>query len=76
MMGKMEKYNGKIQENVIKFTAICATQLAGGILLKIKKYFEMMLNFLKFPLDKKRSQVIYANNLSLIFHSYFLTETI
>ena len=36
------------EQHVRKSIAICATQLAGGLLLKRLKYFEVMLNIFEF----------------------------
>ena len=36
------------EQHVRKSIAICATQLAGGLLLKKLKYFEVMLNIFEF----------------------------
>ena len=52
---------------------ICATQLAGGVLLKKLKYFEVMLNIFEFS---RVWEIVesWANNFSWIVESYFLTE--
>ena len=39
--------------HVIKSIDICATQLAGCLLLKIIKYFEVMLNIFEFSYVKE-----------------------
>ena len=36
-----------------KSVVICATQLAGGLLLKMLKYFEVMLNIFEFSRVKE-----------------------
>ena len=38
-----------MKENLV----ICATQLAGGLLLKMLKYFQVMLNIFEFSHMKK-----------------------
>ena len=42
----MEQYEQ--EKHVRKSLVICATQLAGGLLLKKLKYFEVMLNIFEF----------------------------
>ena len=37
-----------IQTGITKLLVICATQLAGGLFLKMLKYFEVMLNIFEF----------------------------
>ena len=37
----------------MKENLICATQLAGGLLLKMLKYFQVMLNIFEFSHMKK-----------------------
>ena len=57
---------------------ICATQLVGGLLLKMLKYFKVMLNFFEFSRVKEivQSWLVYAKKFSRIIQSLFLTETI
>ena len=57
-----------------------ATRLAGGVLIKMLNYFEVMLK--KFYYDKnlprvtdKGSRLVYVNKFSSILQSYFLSET-
>ena len=40
-------------KHVRKSLVICATQLAGGLLLKMVKYFEVMLNTFEFSHSKE-----------------------
>ena len=53
------------QEYVIKSLVICSTQLAGDLLLKMLKYFEVMLKIFKFSHVKEiaESSLVYANKL-------------
>ena len=61
-----------------KSLVICATQLAGGLLLKMLKYFEVMLDIFSFCHAKNivESWLVYVNKFSQIMRSLFLTETI
>ena len=61
----------------IQSLAICPTQLADGLLLKMLKYFEVMLNIFEFSYEKEiiESWLVYLNKFSWIIQSCFLTET-
>ena len=54
------------------------TQLAGGSLLKILKYFDVMLKIFEFSHLKEivKSSLVYVNKCSWITQSCFFTETI
>ena len=54
------------------------TQLAGGLLLKMLKYFEVMLNIFEFSHLKEipESSLVHVNKFSWIIQSFFLTSTI
>ena len=56
----------------------CAIQLAGGVLLKMLQYFEVMLNFFEFSevWENKEAWLVYVNKVSWIAQSYFLTNTV
>ena len=71
-------YNANRNNHVRKALVICATQLAGGLLLKMLKYFEVMLNIFEFSNVKKILEpwLVYLNKFSWIIQSCFLTETI
>ena len=71
-------YNANRNSHVRKSLVICATQLAGGLLLKMLKYFEVMLNIFEFSNVKKILEpwLVYLNKFSWIIQSCFLTETI
>ena len=56
-------------EHVRKSFVIYATQLASGVLLKMQKYFEIVLKLLKSPAAKKA-----ANNLDWSMHASFPPE--
>ena len=49
-------------------------QLASGLLLKILKHFEVMLNIFEFSLKKEivESRLVIVNKFSCITQSYFL----
>ena len=51
-----------------KFVVNCATPLAGGLLLKILKYFEVMLNIFESSYVKEvvESWLVYVNKFSWI----------
>ena len=53
-------------EHVRKYLAICSTQLAGGLLLKMLKHFEAMLNIFEFSHMKKiiESLLVYVSTFS------------
>ena len=53
-----------------------ATELAGGLLLKKLKYFEVMLNIFEFSWVWKsvESWLVYANKLFWIVQPYFSTD--
>ena len=40
------------RNNLRKSHAICATRLAGGLLLKMLKYFEVLLNVFEYPISE------------------------
>ena len=63
---------------VRKSFVIFATQLAGGLLLKKLKYFEIMLNICEFSQvrEKVESSLVYANKLFWITQPYFSTDKI
>ena len=52
------------------------TQLAGGLLLKKLKYFEVMLNIFEFSeeWENVESSLVYANKLFSIAQPYFSTD--
>ena len=56
----------------------CATQLAGGVLLKKLKYFEVIWNSFEFlrVWENLESWMVYANKLFLIAQPYFSTYII
>ena len=64
--------------HVRKSLVICATKLAGGLLLKMLKYFKVMLNIFEFSHVKEivESWLVYLNKFPWIIQSLFLTETI
>ena len=64
--------------HVRKSIVTYAAQLAGGLLLKMLKYFEVMLNIFEFSHVKEivKFWLVYVNKFSLIIESCFLTETI
>ena len=64
------------RNNVRKSLVVCATQLAGGLLLKKLKYFEFMLNIFVFSWvwENIESWMACANNPFRINKSYFLTD--
>ena len=66
------------RNNVRKSLVVCATQLAGGLLLKKLKYFEFMLNIFVFLRVWKNVEywMASANNSFWINRSYFLTDII
>ena len=66
------------EEHVRKSLVICATQLAGGLLLKKLKYFEVMWNIFEFSRVWKyvETWLVYANKLFWIAQPYFMTDTI
>ena len=57
---------------------MCATQLAGGLLLKNHEYFEVMLNTFEFLRVWKNleSWLVYANKLFWIAEPYFSSDII
>ena len=57
---------------------ICATHTAVGLLLKLLKHFEIMLNVSEFSHVKGIVEfwLVYVNKLQLIIQSCFLTKTI
>ena len=61
-----------------KSIVACATQLAGGLLLKKLKYFEVMLNIFEFSRvwENVESWLVYANKLFWIAQPYFSTNII
>ena len=54
------------------------TELAGGLLLKKLKYFEIMLNIFEFSrvLENIESWLVYVNKLFWIAQPYFSTNII
>ena len=62
----------------IKSLVICATQFASGLLLKMLKYFKVMLKSFEFSLVKEiaESWFVNANKFSWIIQWCILTETI
>ena len=66
------------RNNVRKSLVVCATQLAGGLLLKKLKYFEFMLNIfvLSRVWENVESWMPSANKPFWIEKSYFLTDII
>ena len=66
------------RNNVRKSFVICASQLAGGLLLKKLKYFEFMLNIfvLSRVWENVESWMPSANKPFWIEKSYFLTDII
>ena len=54
-LGLTMKLQNKQEQHVRKFNTTCPTQLTGGALLKMQKYFEVMLKILKPPARKKGS---------------------
>ena len=59
-----------------KIPALCVIQPAGGLLMQ-KIFWSYVKNFWNLPrVTNTESQLVYANNFSLIFESYFFTETI
>ena len=64
--------------NVRKSFAICATQLADGVLLKIQKYFEAKVKHVgNLPrLRNIESRLVNTNMFSSISQSYFFIERI
>ena len=61
-----------------KTLVICANQLAGGLLLKKLKYFEVMLNIFEFSRVWENVEIwlVYANKLFWIAQPFFSTDTI
>ena len=55
-----------------------ATQVAGGLLFQMLKYFEGILNIFEFSLVKEivESWLVYVNKLSWVIQSRFLTDRI
>ena len=55
-----------------KIPSLCATQLAGGILLKKLKYYEVLFNIFEFPRvwEIVESWLVYENKISWIIQSY------
>ena len=66
------------RNNVRKSLVICATQLAGGLLLKKLKYFEFMLNIFVFSRmwENVESWMASASKPFRIEKLYFLTDII
>ena len=64
--------------NVRKFLVICATQFAGGLLLKKPKYFEVMFNILEFSRvwEIVGSWLVYTNKIFWIAQPYFANSII
>ena len=61
-----------------KSLVICATQLAGGVLLKKLKYFEVISNIHEFcrVRETAESRLVYVNKFPWNAQSYFLTEEV
>ena len=57
---------------------MCATQLAGGLLLEKVKYFKVMLNIFEFSRvwENVESWLVYASKLFWIDQSHFSTDII
>ena len=50
---------------------------AGAVLLKMQRYFEVLLKFFEISQGKsKGSRLVYANKFPSIFQLYFWAETI
>ena len=66
------------EQHVRKSLVICATQLAGGLLLKKVKYFEVMVNIFEFlhVWENVESWLVSANKLFWIAQPYFSTNII
>ena len=67
------------RNNVRKSLVICATQLAGGLLLKKLKYFEFILNIFVFSRvwENVEPWIVSANKpFRIEKSSYFLTDVI
>ena len=65
-----------MSKNVRKSLVICATQLAGCLLLKKLKHFEVMLNIFEFSQvwQNVESWLVYANRYFWIAQLYFLED--
>ena len=50
------------EQHVGKSVVICTTQLAGGLLLKLLKYFEFILNIFEFSYVKEIVELVYYVN--------------
>ena len=61
-----------------KILVICATQLAGGLLLKKLKYPEVILNIFEFSRvwENVESWSVHVNKLFWIVQPYFSTDVI
>ena len=61
-----------------KILVVCATQLAGGLLLKKLKYCEVMLNIFEFSRvwENVESWSVHENKLFWIVQPYFSTNVI
>ena len=68
----------KQEQHVRKFFLICTTELAGRLLLKKLKYFDVVLNIFKFlrVWENVESWLIYADKLFWIAQPYFSTDII
>ena len=66
------------RNNMKKSLVICMTQLAGGLLLKMLNYFEVMLNVFQFSRVWENIEfwLVCANKLFLIVQPYFSTDII
>ena len=59
-------YKYEQEKHVKKFLVVCVTQLAGGLLLEMLKYFEVMLNISEFShlKDIVKSWLLYVNKFA------------
>ena len=71
-------YHGTIIRTGIKSLVICVNQLAGGLLLKKLKYFEVMLNMFELlrVWENMESWLVYANKPFWIAQPYFSIDII
>ena len=66
----------KQEQHVRKSFVICATQLARGLLFKMLKYFEVMLNIFEFSHvnETVESWLVNINKFSWIIQLFFSTK--
>ena len=69
---ELNRNRNSINENLFH----AQPQLASGLLLKILKHFEVMLNIFEFSLMKEivESRLVIVNKFSCITQSYFLPK--